>query len=255
MSSTGTSATWQDVLSGKARWSVTLGDCREMLAAMPDKSVAHVITDPPYDARTHAGARTGTGAAVGVPEFAELDSEGDVVAHGLRLATRWVLCFGTCEQLGKYEHAAGESWVRAGIWDRVNPSPQLTGDRPAQAVDAVAIMHSKGRKRWNRGGGAAIWRFSVERGLERPNHPTPKPLALMAALISDFTDPDDIILDPFCGSGTTLIAALRLGRRAIGCELNPAYHAISIERLTAEENGSTLQASRAGQTTLFGKAG
>jgi site-specific DNA-methyltransferase (adenine-specific) len=64
-------------------------------------------------------------------------------------------------------------------------------------------------------------------------HTTQKPEALMEALIRDFTDPGDLILDPFAGSGTTGVAAIRLGRRFIGWEKDPKYHAIALKRLTA----------------------
>lgn len=238
------------VLAGAARWHVEQGNCMPWLATLPDRCVAHVITDPPYDERTHAGARCGTGDKMGV-SFAALTDPASLAQELLRVASRWVIAFGTIEAMGKYQAGAGVEWVRAGVWDRVNPSPQLTGDRPATAVDAIAIMHRRGRKRWNRGGGAAIWRFASPRGADRPEHPTPKPIDLMLALIEDFTDPGDIVLDPFAGSGTTGVAALRLGRRFIGCELDPKYHALACERLTAEERGTTLHAQRAGQATLF----
>jgi site-specific DNA-methyltransferase (adenine-specific) len=167
-------------------------------------------------------------------------------------ASRWAIAFCTVEAIGDYAEAAGKAWVRAGIWDKVAPSPQITGDRPGQAVEAIAIMHRAGRKSWNRGGGAGIWRCLPPRGDDRPDHDTPKPVDLMLALISDFTDPNDIILDPFCGSGTTGVAALRLGRRFIGIDREPKSASLSIERLRAEESGSTLQAVRAGQEPLFG---
>jgi len=238
-----------DILSGSARWHVHLGDCLPWLATLPDRCAAHVITDPPYDERTHASAMCGT-SGFGV-SFGALSDPAALASTLVRLADRWCLAFCAVESLGAYASGAGDAWVRAGIWDKINPTPQLTGDRPGQAVEAIAIMHRRGRKRWNRGGGAAIWRFASPRGADRPDHPTPKPVDLMAALISDFTDPGDVILDPFAGSGTTGVAALRLGRRFIGCELDPKYHAIACERLTAEARGSTLTAQRAGQTSIF----
>jgi modification methylase len=82
-------------------------------------------------------------------------------------------------------------------------------------------------------------------------HPTMKPASLMMELLSLFTDPDDIILDPFCGSGTTGVAAIRLGRRFIGIEREPKWAELSRERIAAEASGSTLQAARAGQEPLF----
>lgn len=83
-------------------------------------------------------------------------------------------------------------------------------------------------------------------------HPTQKPIALMLELVSLFTDPDETILDPFTGSGTTGVACLRLGRKFIGIEKDPTYFALACERLRAEEQGSTLQAARAGQLPLLG---
>lgn len=66
-----------------------------------------------------------------------------------------------------------------------------------------------------------------------------------------FTDTDEIVLDPFCGGGTTGVACLRLGRRFIGVELDAKYAALSTERLRAEENGQSLRDSRAGQIPMF----
>jgi len=86
----------------------------------------------------------------------------------------------------------------------------------------------------------------------RQEHPTTKPIALMCELVSLFTDPDDVILDPFAGSGTTGVAALRLGRRAILIEKDPAFAMIAVERMTAEGRGSTLRDLRAGQVAMFG---
>nr|WP_276599987.1 site-specific DNA-methyltransferase [Nannocystis sp. ILAH1] len=111
-------------------------------------------------------------------------------------------------------------------------------------------MHRKGRKRWNGGGHKAFWSVGVEH-VDRV-HPTQKPLALMLQIISQFTDPGETVFDPFCGSGTTGVAALRLGRRFIGVEFDLEMAAVARERLQAEEAGLSLAAWRAGQTSMFG---
>lgn len=80
---------------------------------------------------------------------------------------------------------------------------------------------------------------------------TQKPLPLMLELVSLFTDPGDLILDPFCGSGTTGIAALRLGRRFVGIEKNESMAELARERIQADLDGSSLHASRNGQGALF----
>lgn len=62
-------------------------------------------------------------------------------------------------------------------------------------------------------------------------HPTQKPVALMEYLIKTYTNENDIILDPYMGSGTTLVAAKKLNRRAIGIELSEEYCNFAVERL------------------------
>jgi len=74
----------------------------------------------------------------------------------------------------------------------------------------------------------------------------------MLELVEAFTDPDEIVLDPFAGSGTTGVACLRLGRRFIGIERDEKYAAAATERLAAESKGLDLRAARAGQLSLLG---
>jgi len=255
--------TIESVLSGAARWTIVEGDCRDVLPTLPDRSVAHVITDPPYSAHVHAKLGTeGRSDGMRVRDeltFACITAEA-ARAYGAqfdRCAERWVIAFGDEWTLG-YWMQCGVPWVRAGIWVKPDAMPQMSGDRPSNGFDTVSIMHATrpkrgGRMRWNGGGKAAVWSHCVvnPRGRSEKHHPTPKPASLMMDLVSDFTDPDDIILDPFAGSGTTGVAALRLGRRFVGIEREPRYAAIARERLDAEERGSTLQAARAGQTSLF----
>ena len=62
-------------------------------------------------------------------------------------------------------------------------------------------------------------------------HPTQKPVTALKPLIEAFTQPGDIVLDPFCGSGPSLLAAKILNRRYLGIELDPQYHAAANKRL------------------------
>jgi DNA modification methylase len=77
--------------------------------------------------------------------------------------------------------------------------------------------------------------FGIARPANRPgdgfDHPTAKPLALMRYIIEEPRTPDGIIFDPFMGSGTTLVAAKQLGRKAIGIEINEEYCQIAVNRL------------------------
>ena len=78
-----------------------------------------------------------------------------------------------------------------------------------------------------------LWQIPAE-SARRVNHPAPFPVELPEKLIKLFTFRDDLVLDPFMGSGSTLIAAARLGRRYVGYELEPAYVDIARKRVSSE---------------------
>lgn len=265
-----------DVIEGRARWCVVEGDNREVLPTLPAKSVAHVITDPPYSGTTHAAAAAAAAArplpdgsirrvynsgANGFGFDALADGQRDALAAQFaRIACRWVLTFTDQEGAGEWMRAvvmAGLDHVRIGQWVKEGAAPQFTGDRPANGCEACEVAHAKGKKRWNGGGLPALWRHPIaaleakRTGEGRSDHITPKPVSLMLELVELFTDPEEIILDPFCGSGTTGVACLRLGRRFIGIEKDARYAAIARERIEAETKGLTLRDVRAGQRSLF----
>lgn len=81
-------------------------------------------------------------------------------------------------------------------------------------------------------GGAEIGFLRTDKNLE---HPCPKPLNIMKILIARFTNEGDLVIDPFAGAGTTLLAAKRLGRKAVGIEQSRAYCDIAIKRLSQME--------------------
>jgi DNA modification methylase len=263
----GADSSIEDVLEGRARWCCVHGDCLDVMRAMPDRSVAHVMTDPPYGEHVHVkpwqsrmlganGDRRAASEHAGI-DFAHLTAEqaNEVAGHARRVTARWSLFFADLEGIALWRTVItgnGLDYVRTCVWDKVDSSPQFTGDRPASAAEAIVCAHQPGRKKWNGGGRRNVFRFEVNGDRGGKPHPTTKPAPLMLELVSLFTDPDDIILDPFAGSGTTGVAALRLGRRVILIEKDAKYAALCRERMQAEEQGSTLQARRAGQLPLLG---
>lgn len=251
--------TIDDVIAGRATWAYECRDGFALARSLPDRSVAHVIADPPYDDRTHKGVRGASGhrkraepsrvyeIKVNFSTF----TDWTVVPELIRVADRWVLAFCSVSMLGRYEEHAGKAYIRDGIWHRTNSAPQLTGDRPGQGCEGIAIMHRPGRKRWNRGGHQAFWDGPIETP-ERRIHETQKPEWLMVELIEAFTDPGDLVFDPTAGGATTGIACLRTGRRFIGCEIREEAHALGLARLEAEAAGGVLgRSERAGQVTIF----
>jgi DNA modification methylase len=63
-------------------------------------------------------------------------------------------------------------------------------------------------------------------------HPTTKPVELIARMVANSSRPGELVYDPFCGSGSTIVAAHQLGRIGFGCEIDPAYLAVELERLS-----------------------
>ena len=247
------------VVEGTSPWCVVHADNADVLPLIPDRGVTHVITDPPFTSRTSKNARTNHNWAPQSDAHAFIDFDGvipgEFVSKILRVSSRWVVAFCALEQLGEYATAAGEKqWVRAGVWGKPDGAPKFTGDRPAQAAEGIAIMHRPGKMRWNGGGSRGLWLHSVVQSRAEFDHPTPKPLDLMLDLVELFTDPGDVVLDPFCGSGTTGVACIRLGRRFIGIEKNAKYATVAQERLAAESQGLNLRDARAGQLPMFGGA-
>lgn len=229
-----------------------LGDCLEGLASLPDGSVDHVITDPPYEAEAHTKARRTTsktwrstndhGKAVDEYEidFAPITEaqRTEAARQMVRVSRGWVLAFCQVEAVAAWRvalEAAGASWRRACAWVKPDGTPQLTGDRPAQGFECIACAWAgKGRSKWNAGGKRGIYTFCVnDFGRLERLHPTTKPEGLMESLVRDFTSRGEAILDPFAGSGTTGVAAIRNGRKFIGWERDPKYHAVAMKRLSA----------------------
>jgi DNA modification methylase len=273
----------QAVLDGNARFAVIHGDCLDVLPTIPDKAVGVVLTDPPYSEHVHGKSRRGASLPDGTGGkwrgeksdgaclsrardlgFASLSAtERNAVArHFARVSRRWVIAFSDLEMAHGWRASwlrAGLQHIREGLWIKIGCTPQFTGDRPAAGAEAVNIAHPKGRKRWNGGGSHAVWNHPIV--LDRANagservHTTQKPVSLMLELVGLFTDPDEVVIDPYFGSGSTGVAALRLGRRVIGIERDEKYAAIARERLEAESRGLSLRDSRNGQTSIFDAIG
>lgn len=207
------------------------GDCREITAWL-DADV--LVTDPPYGMGYVSNARvrrTRMDAIAGDDSTAARDLVLD--AWGSRPA----LTFGTW----KIQKPAGVkvtlTWdkgpsVGSGDitmpWGLSTEEIYVTGNWPPIAAGGRA-----------REGGTPARSVSVLRvanyntqAPDRPNHPTPKPVSLMELLLVKC--PPGVVSDPFAGSGSTLLAAKNLGRRAIGVELDERYCEIAAKRLAQD---------------------
>lgn len=219
------------------------GDSREILPGFD--RVDHVICDPPYECEAHTMQmrvkREGGVMEVEPLSFGPMTPElRDLIAlESGRLSARWVLAFCQIEGAPVWRQSfesAGLIYKRTCLWIKPDGMPQYTGDRPGMGYEAFVAMHPEGRSKWNGGGrhGVFIVNKGGETGGEPNSHPTQKPHKLMTLLVNLFTDPGELILDPFMGSGTTLYAAKQLGRRAIGVELEEKHCETAALRLSQE---------------------
>lgn len=231
------------------------GDCREVLPSL-SWTVDHVITDPPFGKhvyerlrgpKTHKGSGTPARMGIGNHQYSSRSIEAlgaevigsidemlaDVAQQISNHVTRWAIVFSDVESCHLWREEledAGMRYVRTGAWVKTDPMPQFSGDRPSVGFEPATICHAQGLMRWNGGGHAATWIHGIAK-TNRPDHPCPKPLPLMRDLVGLFTDPGDVILDPFMGSGTTLVAAKSLNRQAIGIEIEEKYCEVAVDRL------------------------
>jgi len=131
-------------------------------------------------------------------------------------------------------------------WEKPNPPPNLACRTFTHSTETLiwAARSDKSRYRFNYAAMKAendgkqmksVWRLTAPGREEKTHgrHPTQKPVDLLTRCIEASTEPGALIFDPFNGSGTTGVAALRSGRRYVGSELDPAYVKLTISRLKA----------------------
>lgn len=205
-----------------------LGDCREIAANLAP--VDAVVTDPPYgvgfDYESHDDAPSAYGEII-VPRV--LACEPLLTSHGMMCvfqsashAPRWAGWFP--REFRPVALTKAFVQMRAGFITSATDYALIwfPNERPKTQPE----WQPNGARDWFYSPETAIPRSGPERG-----HPCPRPLDMMRYLVSMFCPPRSTILDPFMGSGTTGAAALRLGRKFIGIEIEPKYFDIACRRM------------------------
>jgi site-specific DNA-methyltransferase (adenine-specific) len=200
-------------------------DCLKALPMLPDESVEFILTDPPYITRykSRDGRRVPNddNDAWLMPAFTEMyrvlaDDSFCVSFYGWPMADRFMQAY----------RAAGFRVVGHLMF----PKRYASSTRFLRYQHEVAHLLAKGNPSTPEQpiGDVIAWEYTGNK-----LHPTEKPVSSLIPLVETFSSPDDTVLDPFAGSGSTLMAAKTLGRSFIGIELDAQYHAVARERLAA----------------------
>lgn len=247
------------------------GDCLDILEKLPEKSVDMIFADPPYNL-SNGGITCHSGRMVSVNKGEWDKSSGILIDHEFEIkwlnacrrvlkndGTIWVS--GTMHNIYSVGFALQKLEYRLlneVCWFKPNAAPNLSCRYFTHSHEILiwAAKSSGSKHKFNyqamkaQAGGkqmrslwsdidempSDIWTITTPKKVEKKygKHPTQKPLALVERTILAATDPGDIVLDPFTGSSTTGVAAIRNGRHFIGIDNNVDYLELSVKRLNEE---------------------
>jgi len=247
---------------------IVVGDCVAEMAKMPAASVDLVFADPPYNLQLQGDLRRPDDSRVDAVDddwdkFASFSAYDDFTRAWLTACRRVMKPSATLWVIGSYHNIFRVGsvlqdlgfWILNDIvWRKSNPMPNFRGRRFTNAHETLIWAARDAAKRdytFNyealKAGNEDIqmrsdWLFPLCTGEERLKggdgkklHPTQKPEALLARVLLAASRPDDVVLDPFCGTGTTGAVAHRLRRGFIGFERETAYAAAARARIAAIE--------------------
>lgn len=217
-----------------SRISLFHGDMRNHSELDLDPDI--LLLDAPYSKHVQEKSRKGT-AMTDVTsvrrKFPWRPLSSALVRASCELASktsRWTIVFCDDKSVDMWKKnmaKVGLQHIRQCVWLKKSHAPQFDGSRPAHAHESIELFHSPHRRvSWNGHGRGGAYEAAVvksERKADPSYHPSTKPIALIQQLLSDFCNPDDLIVDPFAGLGKTLLAADALGLRAIGIEKEGKY--------------------------------
>lgn len=202
------------------------GDCTQVLPQLPAGTVDFVLTDPPYitNYRSRDGRRVpgDTTDAWLQPAFREL--------YRVLKPDSFAVSFYGWPHADKFLNAYRTAGFRV-VGHFVFPKRYSSACKYLKYQHECAYLLAKGRpvQPSSTIGDVVPWQYTGNK-----LHPTQKPVEPLLPVLKTFSKAGDLVLDPFAGSGSTLLAAQQLGRRFLGIELDAGYHAIAQERLCGE---------------------
>ena len=233
-------------------------NCLRAFKKIPSESVDSIITDPPFFLSS-GGITCQSGRMVSVDKgsWDKKDSFEETLNFNRRWlyeaarvlkagGTMWV--FGTMHnvyQIGCLTQAHGGLKILNNVtWQKTSPPPNLACRSFTHSTETILWIRKEGKskhffdyplsKTWNNGKQMKdVWPMGRVKKVEKKfgKHPTQKPLELMERLVLASTQPGEIVLDPFSGSGTTGVAAVKHGRKYIGFDIDASFNRIARKRI------------------------
>ncbi|KAB8144882.1 site-specific DNA-methyltransferase [Chloroflexia bacterium SDU3-3] len=269
---------------------VLIGDSTELLGQLPNKSVDLVFADPPYNLQLNKELLRPNMSRVDAVDdewdqfqnFAAYDAFCDLWLRECRrvlkdTGTIWVIgSYHNIYRLGTLMMDIGFWLLNDVVWIKTNPTPQFRGVRFTNAHETLLwCKRSRGQRRYtfnyqmmknlnDEKQMRSDWVMPICTGQERLRvggvkaHPTQKPEALLYRVLLASTNPGDVVLDPFFGTGTTGAVAKALGRHFVGIEREEGYAELARERIArvaeapAAPQALTLRTRKAQPRVRFG---
>jgi site-specific DNA-methyltransferase (adenine-specific) len=215
-------------------------DCRDILPLIPDKSIDLVLTDPPYNFEVVGGAFKSTNPSTNRNYLADLIDMGCGVFDPKEHFVNWVrvsransgVIFCNRFLVDKYITLARANNLifDIHIMGKNNPPP-FKNKQFLNDVEYIITIRNGGST-FNDDLNYDLYRKITMVNCQQDNdHPAQKDISVISKYALIFSNPEDIVLDPFLGSGTTAVACKVLGRKCIGIELEEKYCAIAVKRL------------------------
>lgn len=224
---------------------ISVIDYRNLLKELDPGSVDLILTDPPYAISKKTGFQAVS--ANSVKRLAVSMDFGEWDKDEVDLATLATLSYSALRKGGtvivwydvwKLTHlhtaleSAGFKQLRLLVWEKTNPVPINQSVNYLTNSREIAVLGVKvGKPTFNDKYHSGVFRYPIHRDGGKRVHPAQKPLTVFNELVRIHSNRDDLIVDPFLGSGTTAVAAKSQGRRFIGGDISPEYVRIAKERV------------------------
>ncbi|NBK98756.1 MAG: site-specific DNA-methyltransferase [Erysipelotrichia bacterium] len=220
---------------------IYLGDAYELIKEIPDKSIDLIITDPPYLMVEGGGGAFGNKNRPFQDEVDKLSSgitKEMLVQFDRVMKKTNIYIFCNKNQLLQYLEHYKDKNVDVLVWHKTNPIPRIK-NKYLSDLEYIIFARDAGVPMYNTyETSSKLYQSSLNKADKaKYHHPTIKPLKLIENFIKNSSQEDDLVLDPFSGSGTTCVASDSLKRQYIGFEIVEDYYNVSIDRL----NGITQQ--------------